>query len=606
MTIGTDSARATVNWSAGAIEWGEYGPPMFDKVLVANRGEIAIRVFRTLRELGLGSVAVYSEADRGALHVSYADEAFLIGPAAPSQSYLKIETLVETAQRSGAGAVHPGYGFLAENAEFARAVEAAGLVWIGPPPDAIELMGSKTRARRAMKEAGVPIIPGTTDPVGSVEELLGLGEEIGYPLLIKAAAGGGGKGMEEVHFADEAARAFETAQRQGQSYFANPEVYVEKLIVDPRHVEVQVLADLHGNVIHLGERDCTIQRRHQKLVEETPSPAVDGELRARIGEIGVNAARAAGYRSAGTIEGLLTSDGSYYFMEMNTRIQVEHTVTEEVTGVDLVREQVRVALGEPLSLSQEDVELRGHAIECRINAEDVAQRFLPAPGVVTAYREPSGPGVRVDSGVAAGNEVSGMYDPMIAKLIVHGVDREHARRRMLRALDEFVIAGPKTLLGFHKALLEHECFVRGETCHGLVESQELAARAVELEPVHVAAATNGRSVERVRSVEVDGRRFEVRVLEPEQPWRELARRRRDRGRSGGPHGTDAIVSPMQGTVLSVAVADGDEVESGQVLCIIEAMKMENEVRAPHAGTVEQLSVEAGGPVAAGQVICVLT
>jgi acetyl-CoA/propionyl-CoA carboxylase, biotin carboxylase, biotin carboxyl carrier protein len=579
---------------------------MFDKVLVANRGEIAIRVFRTLRELGLGSVAVYSEADRGALHVSYADEAFLIGPAAPAQSYLKIDTLVETALRAGAGAVHPGYGFLAENAEFARAVETAGLVWIGPPPDAIELMGSKTRARRAMQEAGVPIIPGTTDPVGSVDELLGLGEEIGYPLLIKAAAGGGGKGMEEVHSADEAACAFETAQRQGQAYFANPEVYVEKLIVDPRHVEVQVLADAHGNVIHLGERDCTIQRRHQKLVEETPSPAVDDVLRARIGEIGVSAARASGYQSAGTIEGLLTSEGAYYFMEMNTRIQVEHTVTEEVTGVDLVREQVRIALGEPLSLAQDDVELRGHAIECRINAEDVAQKFLPSPGLVTAYREPSGPGIRVDSGVGAGNEVSGTYDPMIAKLIVHGVDREHARRRMLRALDEFVIAGPKTLLGFHKALLEHECFIRGETCHGLVESEELAERAAALEPAHVAAATNGRSVERVRSVEVDGKRFEVRVLEPEQPWLDLARRRRERRSTGGAHGSDAIVSPMQGTVLTVAVEDGDEVESGQVLCIVEAMKMENEVRAPHAGTVEQLSVEAGGAVAAGQVICVLT
>ena len=349
----------------------------FDKVLVANRGEIAIRVSRTLRELGLGAVAVYSEADRGALHVAYADEAYLIGPAPAAESYLKIETLVETALRAGAGAVHPGYGFLAENASFARAVEEAGLVWIGPPPEAIELMGSKTRARQAMQAAGVPIIPGTTDPVGSVDELLALGEEIGYPLLIKAAAGGGGKGMEEVHAPADAERAFETARRQGQSYFASPDVYVEKLIVDPRHVEVQVLADAHGNVIHLGERDCTIQRRHQKLIEETPSPAVDDALRARIGEIGVNAARAAGYRSAGTIEGLLTQDGEYFFMEMNTRIQVEHTVTEEVTGLDLVREQIRIALGEPLSLTQEQVELRGHAIECRINAEDVVAG-LPA------------------------------------------------------------------------------------------------------------------------------------------------------------------------------------------------------------------------------------
>jgi len=583
---------------------------VFDKVLVANRGEIAIRVFRTLRELGLGSVAVYSEADRGSLHVAYADEAYLIGPPPATESYLKIDTVVETALRAGAGAVHPGYGFLAENAAFAHAVEDAGLVWIGPPPDAIELMGSKTRARQAMQAAGVPIIPGTTEPVESVEALHALGDEIGYPLLLKAAAGGGGKGMEVVEAPADAARAFETARRQGQSYFANPDVYVEKLIVDPRHVEVQVLADAHGHVIHLGERDCTIQRRHQKLVEETPSPAVDGELRARIGAIGVEAARAAGYRSAGTIEGLLTADGSYFFMEMNTRIQVEHTVTEEVTGVDLVREQVRIALGEPLSLAQDQVELRGHAIECRINAEDVAQRFLPTPGRITAYREPSGPGIRVDSGVAEGSEVSGVYDPLIAKLIVHGVDREHARTRMLRALDEFVIAGPKTLLGFHKALLSHDCFVRGETCHGLVESEELAARAAALDGGAPNVASNSvqlaRIVELVRSVEVDGRRFDVRVLEPEQPWRELARRRRERVRAGGAAGTDSVVSPMQGTVLSVAVADGDTVEAGQVLCIVEAMKMENEVRAPHGGVVGGLSVAEGSAVTAGQVICVLT
>ena len=504
---------------------------------------------------------------------------------------------METAQRAGAGAVHPGYGFLAENAAFARAVEDAGLVWIGPPPAAIELMGEKTRARRAMQDAGVPIIPGTTDPVVSVEELLELGESIGYPLLIKAAAGGGGKGMEIVESPVGAARAFETAQRQGQSYFANPDVYVEKLIVDPRHVEVQVLADAHGNVIHLGERDCTIQRRHQKLVEETPSPAVDDELRARIGAIGVDAARAAGYRSAGTIEGLLTADGDYFFMEMNTRIQVEHTVTEMVTGIDLVREQVRIALGEPLSVTQDEVELRGHAIECRINAEDASRGFLPTPGLVTGYREPGGPGVRVDSGIAAGNEVSGVYDPMIAKLIVHDVDREHARRRMLRALDEFVIEGPTTLIGFHKALLSHECFVRGETCHGLVESDELAAQAAALDASSytLLPASPGRTVDRVRTVEVDGRRFEVRFVDPEPPWAELARRRRERvrARRGGAGGRDAVVSPMQGTVLSVPVADGDEVEAGQVLCIVEAMKMENEVHAPRAGTVTDLSVARG-------------
>ena len=588
---------------------------MLEKVLVANRGEIAIRVFRTLRELGIGAVGVYSEGDRAALHVAYADEAFLLGPTPAAESYLAIDRILDAAQRAGAQAVHPGYGFLAENAAFAQAVEDAGLAWIGPPPAAIELMGSKTAARTAMQAAGVPIIPGTTEPVGSVGELLELGEEIGYPLLIKAAAGGGGKGMEVVEEPGDAGQAFERARRQGESYFANPDVYVEKLIVDPRHVEVQVLADAHGNVVHLGERDCTIQRRHQKLVEETPSPAVDDELRRRIGAIGVEAARACGYRSAGTVEGLLTREGDYFFMEMNTRIQVEHTVTEMVTGLDLVREQILVAMGEPLSVRQEDVELHGHAIECRINAEDAARGFLPAPALVTGYREPAGPGVRVDSGVAAGYEVSGAYDPLVAKLIVHGVDREHARRRMLRALDEFWIEGPGTLIGFHKALLSHPCFVAGETCDGVVESEELAARVAELSgATPVAPPSNnllqgktglGRTTERIRTVEVDGRRFEVRVAEPEPEWRALARRRHERVRQGGAGvgGSDAVVSPMQGTVLTVPVSDGDEVEPGQVICVVEAMKMENEVRAPRAGTVRSLSVEPGQPVTTGQVIC---
>jgi acetyl-CoA/propionyl-CoA carboxylase biotin carboxyl carrier protein len=591
---------------------------MFEKVLVANRGEIAIRVFRTLRELGISGVGVYSEGDRNALHVAYADEAFLLGPTPAAESYLATDRILDAAQRAGAQAVHPGYGFLAENAAFARAVEDAGLVWIGPPPAAIELMGNKTAARTAMQEAGVPIIPGTTDPVGSVAELLALGDELGFPLLIKAAAGGGGKGMEEVHDPAQAEQAFERARRQGQSYFANPDVYVEKLIVDPRHVEVQVLADSHGNVVHLGERDCTIQRRHQKLIEETPSPAVDEELRQRIGAIGVEAARACGYRSAGTIEGLLTRDGDYFFMEMNTRIQVEHTVTEMVTGLDLVREQILVALGEPLSVRQEDVALRGHAIECRINAEDAARGFLPAPAPVTGYREPAGPGVRVDSGVAAGYEVSGAYDPMVAKLIVHGVDREHARQRMLRALDEFWIEGPTTLMGFHKALLSHPCFVAGETCHGVVESEELAARTAELagapptpRPSNTVlqgtTGPDGRAVERVRTVEVDGRRYEVRLSEPEPEWRALARRRQERARHGGAGagGSDAVVSPMQGTVLSVSVSEGDEVEAGEVLCVVEAMKMENEVHAHRAGTVRSLSVEAGRPITTGQVICTI-
>ncbi len=572
---------------------------LFSKVLVANRGEIAIRVFRTLHELGIGSVAVYSEADRSARHAGYADEAYAVG------GYLDAEELVAVAVRAGAEAVHPGYGFLAENAGFARACEAAGLTWVGPPADAIELMGSKTAAREAMRSAGVPIIPGTIEPVRSAAEVVQLGEELGYPLLVKAVAGGGGKGMKLVGSAAAAESAFESASREGNAAFASPEVYVERYLEDPRHIEVQVLADCHGAVLQLGERDCTIQRRHQKLVEETPSPAVDDELRARIGQIAVDAARAAGYRSAGTIEGLLTAAGDYYFLEMNTRIQVEHTVTEAVTGIDLVREQLWIAAGEPLSVKQDEVRFSGHAIECRINAEDVSAGFLPSPGTITVYREPSGPGVRVDSGVAAGSEISPLYDPMIAKLIVHDVDREHARRRMLRALDEFELGGVKSLLGFHRALLRHPSFVAGETCHGLVESGELAAAAAELErePADERAVANGRV--RATQVEVDGRRFEVKVLEPEPPWAELARRRAQRGRGARAGHDEEIVTPMQGTVIAVKVAAGDEVRAGQVLCVIEAMKMENEIVAHRDGVVSQLAVAAGQAVRSGDLICVV-
>ena len=583
-------------------------PAPFTKVLVANRGEIAIRVFRSLRELGIESIAVYSEADRSALHVAAADEAYLVGPGAPAESYLNQERLLEVARRAGAQAVHPGYGFLAENATFARACAAAGLVWIGPPPEAIEAMGSKVAARDRMTTAGVPVIPGTTEPVESAAEVLRLGDELGYPLAIKASAGGGGKGLKVVRSLEEASRAFDSARREGQAYFSDPAVYVERFLEDPRHVEVQVLADAHGNVIHLGERDCTIQRRHQKLVEETPSPAVDGELRARIGQIAVDAARAVGYQSAGTIEGLLDREGNYYFLEMNTRIQVEHTVTELVTGLDLVREQVLIAAGEPLWLRQEDVRLNGHAIECRINAEDPSNGFLPTPGRITSYREPSGPGVRVDSGVVAGSEVSGLYDPLMAKVVVHGVDREHARRRMLRALDEFEIGGVTTLLGFHRALLDHPCFTAGETCHGIVESELLAERAQQLShETTVVAGADGAVQGRVTKVELDGRRFDVTRLVPEPPWAELARRREERAGARGGHGAgrDAVVSPMQGTVLAIEVAEGDEVEPGQVLCIVEAMKMENEVHAPREGIVSELSVAAGQPVSTGQVICVI-
>jgi acetyl-CoA/propionyl-CoA carboxylase biotin carboxyl carrier protein len=600
-----------VSWSAGDIPW-RIRPVVasFSKVLVANRGEIAIRVFRTLRELGIATIAVYSGADRNALHVRTADEAYLIGPGPAAESYLVQERILETARRSGAQAVHPGYGFLAENATFARACADAGIVWIGPPPEAIEAMGSKVASRELMARAGVPIVPGTTEAVESWEEVVRLGDEYGWPIAIKAAAGGGGKGLKVVRSADEAERAYQSARREGEAYFSDSTVYVEKYIEDPRHVEVQVLADGHGAVLHLGERDCTIQRRHQKLIEESPSPAVGPELRARIGGIAVDAARAVGYRSAGTIEGLLDRAGNYNFLEMNTRIQVEHTVTELVTGIDLVREQILVAAGEPISFRQEDVRFAGHAIECRINAEDPSNGFLPTPGTITAYREPGGPGVRVDSGVVAGSEIQGLYDPMIAKLIVWDTDRERARRRMLRALDEFEIEGVATLLGFHKALLTHPCFVEGGTCHGLVESELIAGRAREL-GMRAAIETptarlDGRFRERIVLAEVEGRRFEVKLVEPEPPHAELARRRREREAvAAGARGGETVVSPMQGTVLAVEVADGDEVRPGQVVCVVEAMKMENEIVAHRAGVVRALSIAAGETVKAGQAICVV-
>ena len=578
--------------------------PLFGKVLVANRGEIAVRVFRTLRELEIGTVAVYSEPDRGSFHIAAADEAHLLGPGPPAESYLHQERVLDAAQRAGAEAIHPGYGFLAENASFARAVEAAGLTWIGPPPEAIEAMGSKVTARKLMQEAGVPVIPGTTDPVESAEEVVALGDEHGWPVAIKASAGGGGKGLKVVRSAEEAERALASARREGEAYFSDDTVYVERFLEDPRHVEVQVLADAHGAVVHLGERDCTIQRRHQKLVEETPSPAVGPELRERIGAIAVDAARAVGYRGAGTIEGLLDRDGNYFFLEMNTRIQVEHTVTELVTGLDLVREQVLVAAGEALSFAQEDVRLSGHAIECRINAEDPRKGFLPAPGTIGAYREPAGPGVRVDSGVTEGSEIVGIYDPLVAKLVVWDADRERARRRMLRALDEYVIEGVTTLIGFHRALLEHPCFVSGETCFGLVEQ---IAEDVPEERPSARTGASGRSQEQVVGVELDGRRYEVAVLRPEPPHAELARRRRERSRDGTHHAAarEAVVSPMQGTVLAVEVQDGDEVREGQVVCVVEAMKMENEITAHRPGTVSGLSVVEGEPVSTGQVICVV-
>src|SRR4051812_17879943 len=428
---------------------------MFSKVLVANRGEIAIRVMRTLEELGIATVGVYSEPDRHAPHARRAQEAYLLGPGPAPESYLAVEKIVEAAGKAGAEAIHPGYGFLAENAAFARACADAGIVFIGPPPEAIDAMGSKTRARELMKDAGVPIVPGTTDPVDTVEDAKKVAGEVGYPVAFKAAGGGGGKGFRVAESEDDLEKAFEGAAREGEKFFSDPTVYIERYLPDPRHVEVQILADSQGNVIHLFERDCSVQRRHQKLIEESPGPAVDPELRARIGEIGIDAARAVGYRSAGTVEGLL-QDGEYFFLEMNTRVQVEHCVTEMTTGIDIVREQIRIAAGEELSIAQDDVRLFGHAIECRINAEDAAKNFAPAPGEIETYDEPSGPGVRVDSGVEAGSEITPLYDPMIAKLIVWDTDREGATRRMVRALREFELGGVRSLIPFHIGLLQTE------------------------------------------------------------------------------------------------------------------------------------------------------
>ena len=444
---------------------------MFSKVLVANRGEIAIRVMRTLEELGVDGVAVYSEPDRDAPHVRRAGEAYLLGAGPPAESYLNVDKILEVAQQAGAEAIHPGYGFLAENAAFARACEKAGIVFIGPPAEAIEAMGSKTRARELMKEAGVPIVPGTTDPVESVAEAKKIAKEVGYPVAFKAAGGGGGKGFRVAESAGDLEDAFEGAAREGEKFFSDSTVYIERYLPDPRHVEVQVLADAHGNVVHLFERDCSVQRRHQKLIEESPAPAVDPELRERIGEIGTEAARAVGYRSAGTVEGLL-QDGEYFFLEMNTRVQVEHCVTEMVTGIDIVREQLKIAAGEELSFGQDDVVIRGHAIECRINAEDASKKFAPAPGRIGSYREPAGPFVRVDSGAEEGYEVLPLYDPMIAKLIVWDVDREASTRRMRRALSEYEIGGLKTLIPFHLALLDTDQWRNGETCRDLVEDKK--------------------------------------------------------------------------------------------------------------------------------------
>jgi acetyl-CoA/propionyl-CoA carboxylase biotin carboxyl carrier protein len=584
---------------------------MFKKVLIANRGEISIRVARTLREMGIASVAVYSEIDRDAPHVREADEAFLLGPAVPAESYLNIPKIIDVAKEAGAEGIHPGYGFLAENADMARACAEFGITWIGPPPEAIEMMGSKTRAREIMEEAGVPIVPGSTEVAPDLEAARKQADEAGYPVACKAAGGGGGKGFRVAMTPDDLQDAFEGSAREGEKFFGDARVYIERYLEDPRHVEVQVLADSHGNVIHVGERDCSIQRRHQKVIEEAPGPHVDEEMRARIGKIATDAAAAVGYRGAGTIEGMQVGD-EYFFLEMNTRVQVEHCVTEMISGIDIVREQILVAAGEPLSITQDEVDLRGWSIECRINAENAAKKFAPAPGPIgKSYREPSGPGVRVDSGVEGGGEVSPMYDPMVAKLVVWDVDREKATRRMLRALDEYDTGGLQTLIPFHKTILRTEQWAKGETCRDLMEDTDwLKSTAPEEAAAPEPSEEGAEIVTRDYKVEVSGKLFDVKVIGEAGAGAAAAPAgggkkppKRDRAAAGGSaSSSEALPSPLQGTILKVAVAEGAEVSEGDLICVIEAMKMENEITAHRAGKVTELPISDGASVTSGDLL----
>jgi acetyl-CoA/propionyl-CoA carboxylase biotin carboxyl carrier protein len=616
---------------------------MFGKLLVANRGEIAVRVMAACEELGVGTVAVYSDADRSAGHVAYADEAYNVGPPPASESYLDGGTIVETALEADADAVHPGYGFLAENADFARRVEETeGLTWVGPPSDAMEQLGEKTSARRVMQEADVPVVPGTTEPVTDPGEVRELGAEFGYPVAIKAEGGGGGRGMKIVRGEEEVDDAFESARREGQAYFGNDSVYVEKYLSEPKHIEVQIVADEHGNVRHLGERDCSLQRRHQKVIEEAPSPALSAELREQVGAAARRGVRAAGYTNAGTVE-FLVEDGEFYFMEVNTRIQVEHTVTEEVTGIDVVRWQILVAAGEPLGFTQEDVGIEGHAIEYRINAENPAEGFAPTPGTLETYDPPSSIGVRLDHAVRQGDEIGGDYDSMIAKLIVRAADRERCFERSKRALEHFDVGGVHTTIPFHQLMLTDGTFVAGDHTTKYLDEQ-LDATAVEdaVERWGTEPSDGGGGEQagmREVTVEIDGKRFEVAVEELPPAAEDGARAGSTgagsstgedggssvagpagssgdgaSGEAGGASGDEsqqavaadgAVTAEMQGTVLSVAVSEGDEVAAGEVICVLEAMKMENDVVAPRDGTVAGVHAAEGESVDMGDTLVVL-
>jgi len=580
---------------------------MFSKVLIANRGEIAVRVIRACRELGIASVAVYSEVDRRSLHVRLADEAFALGGETATESYLNTEAILDAITASGAGAVHPGYGFFSENPDFARSVASRGAVFVGPPPEAMEVMGDKVSSREAAIAAGVPVVPGTDGPVTTAEEIVAFGASHGWPVAIKASFGGGGRGMKVVAGPEEAASQLESAKREGQAYFGNAEVYLERYLDWPRHIEMQVFADTHGNAVWMGERDCSSQRRHQKLIEETPAPGLAPAVRQAMGEAAVAVTLACGYANAGTVE-FLVQDNEFFFLEMNTRLQVEHPLTELACGVDLVAEQLRVASGAPLSFTQDTIDPRGHAIECRVNAEDIAGgRFLPSPGTLTRFSRPGGFGVRIDVGYGEGDAITQHYDNLIAKVLTWGAFREEARRRMLRVLREMTVEGVATNIDAHLRLLEHPDFIENRHSTRWVEER------IDFSDMPAAGAGGGTGeappgeVPRDVTVEVGGRRYEVRVWLPEQAGAggPAPRAKRSSGTAAAGPAGGRITAPMQGTIIEVMVAVGDTVTVGQALCVLEAMKMENEVDAERAGTVTEVRVSAGDNVSAGDILFVL-
>ncbi len=597
---------------------------MFSKVLVANRGEIAVRVMRACEELGVRTVAIYSDADKHSGHVRYADEAYNVGPARAADSYLDHEAVIDAARKAGADAIHPGYGFLAENAEFAAKVEETDIVWIGPSSDAMERLGEKTKARALMQEADVPVVPGTTEPVESADEVKEIADQYGYPVAIKAEGGGGGRGLKVVHDESEVEDQLETAQREGEAYFDNASVYVEKYLEAPKHIEVQILSDHHDNVRHLGERDCSLQRRHQKVIEEAPSPALDAEMRERIGDAARRGVSAADYTNAGTVE-FLVEDDQFYFMEVNTRIQVEHCVSEQVTGIDIVKWQIRVAAGEELDFSQDDIEIEGHSMEFRINAENPAADFAPATGKLEIYDPAGGVGVRIDDAVRQGDEIGGDYDSMIAKLIVTASDREECLARSERALAEYDIEGFHTIIPFHRLMLTDERFRDGSHTTKYLDEEldtDLIDQAVaEWGTVGESADEGDEGVtEREFTVEVNGKRFQVSLEERGAPAISVASNGGSTGQSRPPQATsdddgddevviegdgETVEAEMQGTILSIDVSEGDEVEPGDVLCVLEAMKMENDVVTERGGTVTQVVVGEGDTVDMGDVLVVI-